>query len=407
MKPADKSTVRFADSWASVHFDLLRGVAAILVLLEHWRNLFFVDFPEIIAHRGWFALPYVLSSAGHQSVVCFFILSGYFIGGTVFRSVQRRQWKWGGYLLRRLVRLWIVLLPTLLLCLLWDHLGITLGHSPALYSGHVNNHIIGDVPSLLTPRIFVGNLFFVQTILTPVFGTDGALWSLAYEFWYYILFPLAVLCFWRSTTIVQRMACGLLFAITAWFVRGPILEYFPMWLAGAALFKVPAPRFAPRIGHTVRLIATAIYFAIFFVIGHRHELPPLLNDYILATATLIYLWILLSHREAFRPTQLHVRASRETARFSFTLYAAHTPILVLLVSLLLGDSRWYPTPIHLLAGFGILIAVLGFAWGLAFITEFRTDSVRIGIEKLLGMSSTAPDLPSNPLVAPSVSDSRQ
>ena len=37
---------------------------------------------------------------------------------------------------------------------------------------------------------FAGNALFLQTILVPVLGTNGPLWSLAYEFWYYAVFPL-------------------------------------------------------------------------------------------------------------------------------------------------------------------------------------------------------------------------
>jgi peptidoglycan/LPS O-acetylase OafA/YrhL len=104
-------SIQFPATWASVHFDLLRGLAAFFVLFEHWRNLFFVDYPHITAYRLPFAVFYALASAGHQSVIVFFVLSGYFIGGTVFRSVERNQWAWSSYLLRRLVRLWTVLIP--------------------------------------------------------------------------------------------------------------------------------------------------------------------------------------------------------------------------------------------------------------------------------------------------------
>src|SRR5580704_5843011 len=107
--------VDFADSWASVHFDLLRGIAAFLVLIGHWRNLFFIDFSEITQHRWWFAVPYTLSSVGHQSVVLFFVLSGYFISSSVIRALERNRFEWKAYLLRRGLRLWIVLLPALLL----------------------------------------------------------------------------------------------------------------------------------------------------------------------------------------------------------------------------------------------------------------------------------------------------
>jgi peptidoglycan/LPS O-acetylase OafA/YrhL len=259
--------------------------------------------------------------------------------------------------------------------------------------------MIGDVRHLLSPGIFFGNLFFVQTILTPVLGSDGALWSLAYEFWYYLLFPLGALAFWRRTPLVPRIVFGVLFAASAWFVRGTILEYFPVWLAGAALFKAPIPTFSATVGKRLRIVATVVYFAIFFGLGRLQGQSPLLLDYILMAATVGYLWILLSHTEAFTPSLLTVRGSREAARFSYTLYAAHTPILVLLASLLEGDSRWVPTGLHILYGLGVLAAVIAYAWGIATVTEFRTDSVRIGIEKLFGVKAAPSVLPSNPLAS--------
>ncbi len=100
-----QKAARFSDQWTSVHFDLLRGLAAIFVLIGHWRNLFFLDFSELTVHRALLFVPYILTGAGHQSVILFFVLSGYFIGGTVFRAIEQDRWEWSGYLLRRFVRL--------------------------------------------------------------------------------------------------------------------------------------------------------------------------------------------------------------------------------------------------------------------------------------------------------------
>jgi peptidoglycan/LPS O-acetylase OafA/YrhL len=233
------SEVRFTDSWASVHFDLLRGLAAIVVLLEHWRNLFFVDFPQLTEHKAWLAVPYVLSRAGHQSVVFFFVLSGFLVGGTVFRALHSGEWRWSEYLLRRVVRLWTVLLPALLLCLLWDRLGLLIGYAPGLYGGRVPNHMTYNVIPALTPHVFFGNLFFLQTIRCSVFGSDAALWSLANEFWYYILFPLGCIALWPRVGWLRRVTCAAGFTAVAWFLPKGILLGFPIWFAGAALVKVP------------------------------------------------------------------------------------------------------------------------------------------------------------------------
>lgn len=394
---ARNPSTRFSDSWASVHFDLLRGLAAFFVLIGHWRNIFFVDFNQLTAHQGLLFVPYILTGAGHQSVVFFFVLSGYFIGGTIFRAMERNQWQWPGYLLRRLVRLWAVLVPALLLCLVWDRLGIYLGHAPALYGGRVPNHVIPDVVSLLTPHIFFSNLFFLQGILTPTFGSDGPLWSLAFEFWYYILFPLGLIAIWSRARVAHRLLCAILFLAVAWFVRGGILASFPIWLLGVVLFKLKPPSFAPRTAVYLRIGALLIYALSFFALSRIHQLPSLVSDYLLAGLTFGLLWILLSDRGGFPPKALSVLGSRELARFSYTLYAAHVPFLLFLVSFVAGDSRWYPTPRNIMVAVGVLFVVLLYTYVLAFFTEFRTDALRSRLERLLRMTPSRPALPSNPL----------
>jgi peptidoglycan/LPS O-acetylase OafA/YrhL len=380
-----------------VHFDLLRALAAFFVLFEHWRNLFFVDYRQITAYRLPFAVFYALASAGHQSVILFFVLSGYFIGGTVFRSVERDQWAWSGYLLRRLVRLWTVLVPALLLCLFWDLLGIHLHLAPALYAGNVANNMVGDVASALSPRIFFGNLFFLQTIRTTVFGSDGALWSLANEFWYYLLFPLGLLALRRAMQPSHRMICAALFLVAAWFIGSAMLLAFPIWLAGVLLFKLPPPAFPPRTARYLRIGSSLLYAPIFFAFGRLPWIAGRNRDYLLTVITTLFLWILLSANTPHPSQTSAVRVPRELARFSYTLYAAHVPFLVFLTALIVVDSRWYPNSKTLRLGLGTLLPALVYSWILAFLTEFRTDALRQRLEHLFGLATRPSLLPSNPL----------
>ncbi|HEX3571181.1 MAG TPA: acyltransferase [Acidobacteriaceae bacterium] len=389
--------VPFPSTWASVHFDLLRGLAAFFVLFEHWRNLFFVDYPHITAYRLPFAVFYAIASAGHQSVILFFVLSGYFIGGTVFRSVERNQWAWSSYLLRRLVRLWTVLVPALLLCLFWDRLGIHLRLAPALYTGHVADNMVGDVAPALTARVFFGNLFFLQSILTSVFGSNGALWSLANEFWYYLLFPLGLIALWRTRRPLYRLLCAVLFVITAWFIGRAMFLAFPVWLAGVALFKLPPPAFSPRTARYLRVGSSLLYIPIFFAFGRLPWIAGNNRDYLLTVITTLFLWILLSANTPHTSRSRAVRASREFARFSYTLYVAHVPFLVFLTALIVVDSRWYPNTRTLTLSLGTLLAALIYSWVLAFLTEFRTDTVRQRLEHLFGLATLPSPLPSNPL----------
>jgi peptidoglycan/LPS O-acetylase OafA/YrhL len=372
--------LRFSDTTASVLLDAIRGIAATLVLLEHWRNAFFVDLPQVPSHRMLLSGVYLLCAAGHQAVIIFFVLSGYLISGSVLRAFQRNEWSWKQYLTHRLVRLWIVLLPALVLGACWDHLGLHSQWASTMYGGANYNHMVADVRQSLSWRDFLGNAAFVQTILVPTFGSNGALWSLANEFWYYILFPLAACIAWRIYRKPLSVAiCGIAFCAVTIFLTRDILLAFPVWLLGVLLHFVPG-RVTSRF---LRIVAASAYAIVFFgavVLEHRGwRAPQPLADLLLGLATFGFLWVLLGALSKAKPT-IPSRLSRAAARFSFTLYVAHTPILIFLVALLAHDTRWIPAPKTGGIAFAALVVVVAYAWLLATATEFRTDRVRAWVE---------------------------
>jgi peptidoglycan/LPS O-acetylase OafA/YrhL len=370
------SRIPFTSTSASVLLDLVRAIAALLVCLEHWRNLLYVNYGQIAAHRSLFAVPYVVTDAGHQAVVIFFVLSGYLISGSVFRLMQRSEWSWKLYLTHRIVRLWIVLVPALVLGALLDNLGVRLYLAPALYAGQTGTHMMGDIAQSLHLPVFFGNLFFLQTILVPTFGSNGPMWSLANEFWYYVLFPCAVLALRRGTNMGTRILNIVVFMVCAGFVGRGILLLFPLWLLGTLLAVIPAPRSSTA----VRTLATVLYFPLLFFLAKTTLVQGTLSDYILGAATFVLIWLLLGARSAARENA-GVHLVRVGARFSYTLYLVHVPFLVLLTALMAGEARWQPDARHLIYGLGALLLAIGYAYVVASLTEFRTDKVRGWVEK--------------------------
>jgi peptidoglycan/LPS O-acetylase OafA/YrhL len=372
---------RFSDTTASVLLDAIRGLAAFLVLLEHWRNAFFVDFQSVVRNRALLGSLYVLSGAGHQAVIIFFVLSGFLISGTVLRAVKRHDWSWSRYAVHRLVRLWVVLIPALCLGALWDNLGIDLRQASALYSGANYNHMTPDIAGSLTLVDFFGNAAFLQDIAVPTFGSNGPLWSLANEFWYYALFPLGVCVVACATRArVHSLIYLALFAAIAAGLTKEILLLFPVWLLGGLLHAVP--RCKPTT-FRVRALASAVYGIFFFgevILDHRGWFGRgALGDWLLGIATFGFIWVLLGAQHEAKKTMLN-HLARQSARFSFTLYAAHMPILIFVVSLLAHDARWIPNSVSALEAVGVLAAVIAYSWLLARVTEFKTDRVRAWIE---------------------------
>lgn len=368
---------RFGDTWASVILDLMRGLAAVMVLGDHWRNFFFVDFPEVnLPRREMFVLPYVLTTAGHQAVVIFFVLSGFFISGSVIRMLQSNSWTWRRYATHRLIRLWIVVVPGLLLCVAWDGLGVSLHTTHALYFGDAANHLMHDVADQRKASYFVGNLFFLQGKSVSTFGSNAALWSLAYEFWYYLLFPLALIAAWKGQETTKRVFCCIAFLAICFWLRGDFMALFPIWLAGAVISVLP--RIPLSAG--VRWAAAAFYVPLVLTVAvFRGAFNLLVLDYLLTVATGVLLWVLLSATSR-APNNLTVHAIRILARGSFSLYVLHMPILAFLAAYLVGNARWQPNMAHIAVAAAILACTIIYSFIIAYFTEFRTDVVRESLE---------------------------
>src|SRR6185369_2558000 len=77
----------------------------------------------------------------------------------------------------------------------------------------------GEGPNLL---VALANAVFLQTIAAPTFGSDAPLWSLAYEFWYYVMFPLLMLVLLGTGSRPARIAAVLAF-IAIVFALPPII----------------------------------------------------------------------------------------------------------------------------------------------------------------------------------------
>ena len=168
----------------SAHLDLVRGGAALLVLLSHARNLFFRDYRDLGSYQTLTnRILYFLTGLGHEAVIVFFVLSGFLVGGSVLKASIK--FSWPTYLVARTSRLYVVLIPALLVVFVCDSIGPMLSGGQFWYASVLPHFNSAPFSASISAKIFLGNLLFLQTILVPPFGSDGPLWSLANEFWYY------------------------------------------------------------------------------------------------------------------------------------------------------------------------------------------------------------------------------
>jgi peptidoglycan/LPS O-acetylase OafA/YrhL len=369
---------------SSDHLDLVRGLAALAVMLGHLRKLFFVDSPEIRGHSNLLLeIMYFATGFGHEAVMIFFVLSGFLVGGSVLRGRMDGEWSWRPYATNRLTRLWVVLIPALLLGAIWDRSGIFVFGTHGIYGGLVQNHVVQFVVRpRLSGTVMLGNALFLQGILTPTFGTNGPLWSLSFEFWYYVLFPLVVLAFpaWKVgwSAILYATAATLI----AFFIGESMSIYFLIWLLGAAINL--APTSSGRLATLWIGVATAALLSLLAVLKFKPGFTEYPHDFVVAVASVALIYALL--RSSARSTSgFYSRAAHRLAGFSYTLYVVHLPALAFMSAWLAG-RRWQPDSVHIVAGAALAICILAYAFVIAQFTEYRTSEVRARVTAVIGLN---------------------
>ena len=101
-----------------------RWVAAGLVVVEHARNLLFVDYASVVSPTVLQNFFYFMTGFGHEAVVVFFVISGFLVGGKALADWQDKRFCWRRYLVNRISRLYAVLLAALILGACLDLFGL-------------------------------------------------------------------------------------------------------------------------------------------------------------------------------------------------------------------------------------------------------------------------------------------
>lgn len=360
---------------ASIHLDAMRGLAALGVLANHWRDVFFVDYPQLAHKSVALTAFYLATGLGHQMVVIFFVLSGYLVGGSVLRQVAQDRWSWRGYLLNRLTRLYVVLIPALMLGSIWDHLGVKIFGMAGIYGGHLGQHVMDThLLDRLSWSTLLGNYLFLHTILFPVFGTNGPLWSLSNEFWYYILFPFLVFSVHPRTSIRNRMAIiGLLVLIIAFIGRGMAMEGI-IWLFGVLIYYLPPVRVREVYKQYLSVAALGLLVLLAATLAKVSHNPFLKSDHFLGIVVTALIYVITLCPQVTGGS-LYSKVATMLSHSSYTLYLVHMPVLIFLTAWLV-KARSQPHGVWLLTAILVLISIYLYAQGVYFLFEKRTDKLR-------------------------------
>lgn len=365
--------------------DFARWLAAFIVFIGHLRNPLFIGYPDLPTEQQTLFVKacYFLSGLGSSSVIVFFVLSGFLVGGIGMTKLDQGKFNLESYAIDRVTRLFIVYIPILILTYLLDSIGNAYFGGSGLWNcaSVLMCKNFSDFSALLSWKNFLTNLFMLQSFFGPYFGTDKPLWSLSYEFWFYVVFGLfAISSLNRGAWRV--IAAVLLLGICA------ILGFRFIALLGVWLIGIGVSRYR---GNWLNYpLASLICFAFssftmrFF--NGKLESASSFIDYLLVFATAFsFGWLMLSVR--YMPLRLFVKLkdiNKFFASFSYTIYLLHFPLMLFVIAVISSifqinqlSSGFLPNSLVGLSLYGgTFIIVVALAWGLAQVTEKQTDVVR-------------------------------
>lgn len=367
----------------------VRIIAALVVVVSHVRPLFFEDFSQAQNPTLLVQALYAVTSLGHEAVVVFFVLSGYWVGGSVTRSVLGARFDPRAYAVARLVRLWLVLIPAIALTQALDRVGVALSPHSDIYTGDPGYHTVvpvgGPLPNLGASDT-LGNLAFLQRLYVPALGTNTPLWSLAAEFWYYLLFPAVLVAIMPGAALKTRVVAGLVGVGGLVVVSLPnqedptqVLLLFPTWLAGAAIAwqRDRVLRGIEWLGRRLAFVQLALVAVVLLAAIWASRAGSPISTFVLALATAFMLASLIPDVRS-RAMKRTLAPLSWSAEWSYSLYATHLPVLALLAALILPniESRWSMTPLSFALLLAITLVPVVVAIGMFYAAEKHTSRVR-------------------------------
>lgn len=368
--------------------DLIRGGSALLVCLGHLRNAMLVDYSALVNPSIAMKAFYALTSLGHQSVMVFFVLSGYFVGGAVLRSSAK--FSWGSYLTSRLTRLWVVLIPCLFIT--WGVGQILLDYAPAVLAGaNVESWHSGPKPGEYSASFstLLANIFFMQTITSPVFGLNSPLWSLANEFWYYMLFPLlaTAVSLVGSGKSHARTAALVLAILIAFSLPKEMLYGFLIWMLGVAVYCLQ-PKLKKLSKNTMRILLIVALALFGLALAYSKstspiQIMPFESDFLVGI-TFAFLCLILT-KQAFPKLRVtwFAKGSLYLSEVSYSLYLSHFPIIILIAATAFESQKRVPGGLLLVQFFAWILLLLAMAVALWWLFESRTAFVRDKVNALV------------------------
>lgn len=333
--------------------DGIRGLAALTVAVGHAvRSGSMLDggqpfFSAPLADRlVWLAWP------GNEMVFLFLVVSGFALFHSEDVNLSRRGPTSFGLFAKR--RAWRIL-PLYYVALAWGFLILAL----------IPRTLLGDVATIRPPVVTLGGVLAHLALLHNLQDSwlhqiNAPLWSMAYEAQLYLVFPLLYLASKRFNPLLVAFGALMLDAVFHHFypdvrVLG-LLRWFALGIMLAAVYR---QRWIQSIPRWI-LIGGAWGTVLFAYLRYTHGAYGFRNDAVWGIA-FVFLFLAMTRVPFSRWNPANARWLRWLGARSYSLYALHVPVLLLVYAATeaVGMDGWLQTASVTVIGIGgsVLVAM--------------------------------------------------
>ena len=363
--------------------DLVRGLAALTVLAGHLRSALIINYESYssVNEPGiLLKIFYFTTGLGHEAVVIFFILSGFFVGGSIIKNLN--EFNFLIYTINRLTRLWVVLIPALILTVIVNVILKTYCPDFLINAYSHNFNSLPTFDKYSTSFLdFLGNIFFLQGLFVPIFGVNEPLWSLSYEFWFYFLFPFLLILIGkiRSNLGIRYRFIASIFFIGIFFaVPTAVVKYFFIWLIGVGVF-IFINKFPIKVNPFLLFISIILFLAGLIYARSTSSNLLLIDKDIVLGISFTYLCILIVNENSHKKTlfrEIIERFSINLSNISYSLYLSHFPFIILVIVFDFKFNQLVPNFIGIFIYLIYLGGLISIGWIFWWLFERRTYELK-------------------------------
>lgn len=327
---------------------ILRGLAALIVVIFHAKFILwsggslYVEKIGLHGVGGYLAFGVdMLSSAGKQCVIFFFILSAFVIS----YSFEKNNYSLGTFYKIRTVRIYLPYLLSLLL---------SIGSLILAYQFNRDVFYVDNREYNESIKVALGDLSFVEVLKTLFFipnktyaGANFAYWSLLHEAIFYLLFP-----------VYQRLRNSILFGLLAlllvcsYYFQLLVPYYQLFFLCGVFIY-----RYFKKYGAAPVIRNQKVFLCILLIFFVLQNLLVLKSSSYLADAfAIVFSFTLINYTLYYVAKAPNVLAL--LGKVSYTLYLNHLSVLLLFYAFIASYFNEYIFYNRVYYYIGSILAVL-------------------------------------------------